>query len=112
MTIERFDLFDVIFGIGSLLFIMRRLSFKIQRSVVKFNIDNSLMKQLFVVDKPQEELAKIAADGDPTKDVDKVIRGLHEREVYNKDNSYDAWKQCNLLCCCCKRKPTAQDKLY
>lgn len=57
VTIERFDLFAVIFGIGSLLFIMRRLSFKIQNSVVKFNIDNSLMKQLFVVDKPQAELA-------------------------------------------------------
>ena len=74
--------------------------------MARFNIDNSLMKQLFVVDKPEQELAKLAADGEPTNepllqasipnsaasDSDKIIRALQEREVYNKDNSYDAWK--------------------
>ena len=48
------DILSLVFGAGSLLFVMQRLSKKISNSITKFNIDNSIIKQLFVVDKSSE----------------------------------------------------------
>ena len=107
----------MIFKAGSILFLMKRLSGKIQNATTIFNIDNSMMRQLFNVNKIDQ-----APDSDlksPKNDIERLVKTLHKKEVYNADNKYDAFENFRSCCCCCRRNSRmdklftkAKDKLY
>lgn len=107
----RLNFFELLFGLGSILYTLRSISNGLVNKFSDFTVDNSMIKKLYTVDKTEEEKSEarkitgITPDQRVLKNVLDSRKGfLYSWREYCQRNSF--W------CSCCRGPESTQDKLF
>jgi hypothetical protein len=109
-TYIRLNFFELLFGLGSILYTLRSISNGLVNKFSDFTVDHSMIKKLYTVDKTAEEKS-VARKMVITNDQRVLKDALDSRK-----GLFYSWRQyCernSIWCSCCRRPESTQDKLF